>query len=146
VSESVRHVRLRDIDVEQFWTLEQHHEAILREFTLIAIASEIGEPQATPQKVLKLVRRTRERFMAQREGVFKQVREATEDGAQTVTVTLDLPVSAASMIQEAADAFELADDYCRAGDLLTLASPPEVSALRRDLCARIVEQLQDADT
>jgi hypothetical protein len=142
VTEELRRVELRDIDVQQLWLLEQHHEAMLRELTLIAIGEESGEAHATPKKVLHLVGRARERFIDQREGVLRQLREATEQGRDTVTIELRMPPSAAEAIHEAAEAYDLADDYCRAGDLLTLACPPEVASLRRELCTRITAQLQ----
>jgi uncharacterized protein YerC len=142
VTAELRRVRLRDVDVERLWQLEQHHEAMLRELTLIAIGAETGEAVATPQKVLRLVGRARDQLMAQREGLFEQARAATDRGDETVTLEIELPAEAAAVIEEAADAYDLADDFCRAGDLLTLASPPEVAALRRDLCARITEQLR----
>jgi hypothetical protein len=144
VTGSMRRVRLHDVDVRRFWELEQHHEAMLRELTLIAIGTESGSSDGTPAEVVQLVSRTRARFESQREGLFRSMREAAEAGEDTLTVELDLPASAAEAIRESVAAFDLADDYCRSGELLTLATPPGVAAFRRELCEQITGQL-DAD-
>lgn len=135
-----RRVRLAEVDIERFQMLEQHQDAMLREFTLISIGAQTGVAEA-PQRLLSRVERLRERFAGQREAVGAQVAEAARTGACTVTLELDLPQGAEHELRETLQAYEAADAYCRSGDLLTLACPPDVAALRRRLYQDIIDQL-----
>jgi hypothetical protein len=135
-----RRVRLAEVDIEQFHRLEKHQEAMLREFTLISLGAQTGVA-AAPQQLVSRVERLRERFAGQREAIFAQVGEAARAGARTVALELDLPEGAAQDLLDALRAYEEADAYCRSGDLLTLACPPDVAALRRQLYLDIIDQL-----
>jgi hypothetical protein len=137
----MRRVRLERLDLARFVALEEHHEAMLREFALIAIGAETGQATQVPAQLLDLVGGLRERFAGQRELLFTQVRAAIGSGAATTDVELDLPSEAAPLLREVLEAYEAADDYCRSGELLTLTCPPEVAAFRRDLVTEITAQL-----
>lgn len=136
-----RRVRLAEVDVARFQELQQHQEAMLREFTLIAIGAQTGVAEGAPQRLLSRAERLRERFAEQREAVFAQVGEAARAGTGTVTLELELPEDAAEELLDTLRAYEDADAYCRSGDLLTLACPPDAAALRRRLYQDIVDQL-----
>lgn len=137
----LREVTLTDVSVETFWQLQRHQEDMLREFALIAFSHERGDGQAVPARLLELVTDLRARFSASRGALIDEMEKASREGADTITVTISLPVAAAASVQATCAVFEEADAYCRSGDLLTLAASPEVAELRRRLCAEIVAQL-----
>ncbi len=137
-----RTVRLVDVDIDRFQELEQHQEAMLREFTLISIGAQTGSADGAPRQLLSRVDGLRERFAGQREAIFAQVREAARSGARSVTLEFELPDDADQTLLDTLAAYESADAYCSSGDLLTLACPPHVAEFRRRLYRDIVDQLR----
>jgi hypothetical protein len=135
-------VCLRDVDVELFWRMDQHHSAVLREFTLIAIGAAQDELSGPPGDLLRALGDLRARYAAPRGRLHELMRAAAEAGLETATVEVDVPTAAADGIEATLQAFEQTDEYCRGGQLLTLATAPDVAAFRRALSNAILAQLR----
>lgn len=139
---AVREVTLVDVPVQTFWQLQRHQEDVLREFALIDSDRQHGGSADVPRALLDVVTELRSRLATQRSALMEELAAAAEQGKETVTVTVTLPVAAADQVAATCTAYERADEFCRSGDLLTLASTPEVVALRHELCEAIVSQLR----
>lgn len=137
----LRTITLVDLPVRPFLELQHHQEEMLREFALIDVDRERGGAAGVPARLLELVTDLRTRYAVPRGAIVDAVDEAARRGDETVTVTVSFPAEAASQVKATCDAYEEADEYCRSGDLLTLATSAEVTALRRRLCDDIVAQL-----
>lgn len=131
------------VPVQTFCELQRHQDDMLREFALIEVDRLRGGATDVPARLLDIVTDLRSRFASPRGALLEQVAAAAERGEDLVTVTISVPVAAASAVKATCEAFEEADEFCRSGDLLTLAASPEVAALRRALCETIVDQLSD---
>ncbi len=139
----VREVTLADLPVQTFLDLQRHIDDMLREFALIALDQEGGGGDAVPALLLAIIGDWRSRFRGPRALVLDQLHEAADRGEERVAITVTMPVAAAAAFEEATATFEAADEFCRSGDLLTLATNPEVAAFRRWLCDEVVAQLTD---
>jgi hypothetical protein len=139
---ATREVVLADIPVQAFWRLQHHHDDMLREFALIDIDRVYGGAHAVPAQLLDMVTQLRSQLAAQRNALIEALELAAERGEERTTVRLELPLAAADGIEAACRTYEQADAFCRSGELLTLSTPPELAALRRQLCEHLVEQLR----
>ncbi len=142
MSAEMRRVELTDVPVELYWEMEKQHAAMLREFALIAIGLDNPEVSDPPAQLVELIRDLRSRYGRQRSLAKQQLQDALHERLETVTVRLELPAQAALEVESALAAYEQADEFCRTGDLLTLASPPDVAAFRRRLFQGVAEQLR----
>jgi hypothetical protein len=142
VTAAARRVRLEGVPVALFWRMEQQHDAMLREFALVSIGRQQDPAQDLPTHLLPLMKRTRRRYPQQRATLLGLMERAAHAVQETATIELDLPLGAADSLERLLHAFEEADEFCRRGELLTLASPPEVAVFRRDFVQQIVTQLR----
>ncbi|MBW3609703.1 MAG: FAD-binding oxidoreductase, partial [Actinobacteria bacterium] len=94
-----------------------------------------------PARLVRFVADVRVRFADAGVLFQRQLRDAVSEGRQTVTFELSLPPAAGQWARAFAEYFDEADEFCRAGELLTLASPPDVVAHPRDEAdvARLLE-------
>jgi hypothetical protein len=137
----LRRVTLADVPVDTFWRMHRHQEDMLREFALIDVARRRGDVTEVPERLLQIVTDLNTRLAAPREVFLEAMEAAAAEGAATATVIMRLPVAAAAAVDRTCAAYEDADEYCRNGDLLTMATPADIALFRRRLCADIVEQL-----
>jgi hypothetical protein len=135
-----RRLELLALSVADFFDMVEHHEAMRREFALLAVgAREQGED--VPARLLALGREIRSRFPEL--GRFREVvGAARERGEQRIDVELSVPAELAGWAQDYVRAFEQADEYCASGALLTLASPDAVVRFRRWLATEVAAQLR----
>lgn len=68
--------------------------------------------------------------------------DARAAGRTTTTIVLPVPAAAAKDVQELDEAVHEADALCRDARFLTLASPPEVRALRTWMVGEFVRQIE----
>lgn len=139
--EGMRTITLTDIPVRTFWQLQRHQDEMLREFALIDADREQGGAAEVPARLLEIVTDLRSRFASPRNDLLEQLSEAAARGDERVTVTITVPAAAASAVAAMRDAYEEADEFCRSGDLLTLAAQPDVAAFRRAFAHEILAQL-----
>lgn len=121
----------------------QHYEEVFREFALLA-ASTATEADSVPARLLALVdalgRRypRQERHEAERDEAFRR-------GERQRDFTISVPRSAADASEALGAMLDEADDYCRAGMLLTLAAPDDVVAFRRWYLHEVTRQIHGAE-
>lgn len=105
----------------------EHTDELLREFALIR---EEGSDHV-PARLLALIETLRGRFGSFSEGPRQTMQDALERGDETIDLYYEVPPAVAAAARQLGDLLDEADEFCRAGDLLTLATPPEGVAFRR---------------
>lgn len=135
-------VALVDVPVGRFLQMQQQHDAMMREFTLIALAAEPDEA-LVPRRLVALAE---EMYAGYGDvgGVFREgVAEAAARGDDITTLRLKIPYTTLRWTEDFLLLFEEGDEYCRRGHLLTPPSPPEVVACRRWLVGELIRQIRD---
>lgn len=133
-------VRLAQCPVVLSLHADQHLDELVRELQLLsadrdndrsqAIATEIRDLLATPAHARLTGRRIAE--------------EARARGLEHVDIEMAMPREFAPLVVRLQDAVSRADELCRANELLTLASPPDVRELRAWMTDAIVTQVEGA--
>lgn len=105
----------------------EHSDELLREFALIR---EEGSDHV-PARLLALVEELRARFGSFSEGALQAMQDAVARGDETIDLHYEVPPAVGAAARQLGELLDEADEFCRAGDLLTLATRPEGLAFRR---------------
>ena len=120
-------VRILGLPLDVMQRSAEHSDELLREFALIR---EEGS-EHVPARLLALVEELRGRFGSFSEGARQSMQAALERGEETIDLSYEVPPAVAAAARQLGALLDEADDFCRAGDLLTLATLPEGVAFRR---------------
>ena len=104
----------------------EHSDELLREFALIR---EEGSDHV-PARLLALIDELQGRFGSFSEGPRQAMQDAMDRGDETIDLSYDVPPAVAAAARQLGDLLDEADEFCRAGDLLTLATQPEAVVFR----------------
>ncbi len=118
----------------------QHNEALLREFAFIVDGG--GDNTELPRQLLEVVERVRARAAGLNAGALAMVENALARGDETGNFEFVIPASIASSTREFASLLDQVDAYCAAGDLLTLAAPPDLRRFRDWYLGEIIGQVE----
>ena len=132
-------VRLLAVDLEDHRRASEHHEELFREFTLIAASGE--DHSAVPARLMALIDELTSQYSGFTSGTTEELQAAIERGDATIDLTFTLPSSVVPDVQRFHQLLDEADEYCRSGDLLTLATPPDAVAYRRWYLDEFVRQI-----
>ena len=138
-------IALVDVPVARFLQMQQQHDAMLREFTLIALGPAPAESAAT-RRLLGLAEEMQARYGTAGPPFRDAVAEAEARGDVVATIEMKIPFSTLRWCEDFLLLFEEGDDYCRQGHLLTPPSPPEVADFRRWLVGELIRQIRDGAT
>lgn len=120
-------VRILGLPLDVMQRSAEHNDELLREFALIQ-----GEgADHVPARLLALTGELRARFGAFSEGPRQAMREAIARGDTQIDVEYLVPAEAGGAARQLGELLDEADDFCRAGELLTLATSTEGRAFRR---------------
>jgi hypothetical protein len=136
-------VMLVNLPVEEFRRSQQHHDALLREFALVGVDAD-AHADTVPGRLLALVRALGQqfgRFSMEPQG---RLSEAVENNVAHIDLHFRVPAAAKDAALDLGRLFDEADEYCRRGDLLTLAAPPDVRAFRNRYLEEFVRQVDGA--
>ncbi|MBV9284667.1 MAG: hypothetical protein JO176_08625 [Acidimicrobiia bacterium] len=137
-----RTVKLVGVPVDLYLDAQRHMLEIVREFALISFGDKSGATEPVPERLLDLVDQLRKRYAPSTDAIRAQIDEAAAAGRKTVDVELPADERAAAITEDITDLLDAADDYCRSGDLLTLASSPEMVAWRHWWRDEVVAQVR----
>lgn len=105
----------------------EHSDELLREFALVR-----GEgSDHVPARLLALIEELRGRFGDFADGPRNAMQAALDRGETEIDLLYQVPPEAAAGIRQLGALLDEADDFCRSGDLLTLATLPEGLVFRR---------------
>jgi hypothetical protein len=111
------------------WEVSRGHiEALLREFAFIADGG--GDNAELPHRLLDIVENVRIRAGGLNAQAERSIEEATARGDADLDFDVLVPAGIARGAPRFAALLDEVDEYCRAGDLLTLATPPDVRAFQ----------------
>lgn len=145
MSEELHDVSLVDFPVSRFLQMQAHHDAMLREFALIAMRPDDPELN-TPRRLLSLAAEMQQRYGDAAEPFRDAVAAAAERGDIVTTLDVAIPFSTLRWTEDFLVLFEEGDEYCSRGELLTPPSPPEVVDFRRWLVGELIRQVRDGAT
>ncbi len=137
-------VRLLALDLADLHHAEAHHDELFREFALIA-ASVPSPDHELPGQLLALIADLTSQFAGFTSGPQAELATAAERGDQQVDVAYQVPRHIDEAVTRFAELLTAADDYCRHGDLLTLAPPPEAVAFRNWYLGEFVAQARGSN-
>jgi hypothetical protein len=133
-------VRVLGVPMPVYLRASEHGDELMREFALIAASADEGEDVGVPVRLLALVAELRAQFSGFTLRPESELAEAAARGDATIDVEYLLPPQAGPAVTHLGELLDEADDFCRAGDLLTLATPPEAVAFRRWFLEEFVRQ------
>lgn len=140
-------VCIEQIPVALYLEAEQHNDAVMREFALIAqAAGSSGGGRVVPRRLLELGEEVRSAFKGAVPELRLQVDEAIRQGSSTVDLRLRATVAGWRAFLRLARQLDEADRYCQEGDLLTLVSSPEVRRFRRWYAGQVASQVAGRPT
>jgi hypothetical protein len=137
-------VRILGLPMGVYLRASEHGDELMREFALIAAGTGAGagggrEPDV-PVRLLALVEELRARFSGFTLRPETELAEAASRGDATIDLEYVVPPEAAQATAHLGDLLDEADEFCRAGDLLTLEAPAEAVAFRRWFLGEFVRQ------
>ena len=130
-------VRLLQMSLAVVRRSSEHNDELLREFALIR---DEGSDQV-PARLLALMEELRSRFASFSAGPTAALEAAMEGPQEEIDLVYQVPMETRQAVAQLGAMLDEADDFCRAGDLLTLATPPEALAFRRWFLDEFVRQL-----
>lgn len=139
-------VHLLQVPLDVHAKTVQWHEDLMREFTLIRISESRGgeaggDGASVPARLLALVAELRGSYASFTDPGTQQLEDARRRGETVADVTYTVPTTVADEVRHFDGLLDEADEFCRSGDLLTLAASPELATFRRWFLGEFTRQL-----
>jgi hypothetical protein len=135
-------VQLLGVPVALLERTRQHQASLEREFRLVTLSQPEDRSHVTT-RLLELVRGVAEPAGAIGRAQSDAVDAAWDRGERTIDLVVRVPPSAAAACRRLGTLLDEADDFCRRGDLLNLATPDECE-LRRWYLEQFIAQIGGA--
>jgi hypothetical protein len=136
-------VRLLGVPVDLYLRASRHQHELAREFSLISFGESSGMSEhEVPARLLGLVDQLRGRYSRASHEIRRRFEDAAAGGLRSVDIELPANELAAQLTEDMTDALDAADEFCRSGQLLTLAAPPEVVVWRHWWRDQVVGQIR----
>jgi hypothetical protein len=136
-------VKLLGVPVDLYFEASRHMGEIAREFALISLGERSGANEHVPKGLLELVAELRGPLRGDVDAIRKQFEVAALAGKDTIDISIPADETAVDITQRITELIDAADEFCRSGDLLTLASSPEVVAWRHWWRDQVVGQARE---
>jgi anti-anti-sigma factor len=133
-------VRLLGIPLDLHRRAGEHQEALRRE---LAFVEHLRDERAAPARLRALTADLRQRYGGLMVSQTERLHEALEAGEATIDLEYELPPEIVQATVDLDALLDELDELCRAGDLLTVVTPPELVVYRRWLVGQIVGQVRD---
>jgi hypothetical protein len=145
MTEGLVEVRLLNLSVDAYQRSSEHHDELVREFALINEARRTDSgAEDLPGRLLALVDDLTARFAGFSSEPRAALQAALDRGEKHIDLVYSVPPAAGPAAAEFDRLLDEADEFCRAGDLLTLATPPDTAAFRRWFLGEFVAQAAGA--
>jgi hypothetical protein len=136
-------VNIVGMSMDSYRTSSAHHDELFREFALI-LARPPEPGHEVPVRLLSLVERLNERFSSFTASPEAELQAAIERGDESIDLTYHVPRAVREAATELSELLAAADDYCRRGDLLTIAPSDEAVLFRNWYLEEFVGQIDGA--
>lgn len=129
-------VTVYDVPLDLYLGFQRHFRELRREVRLLAVAHESSYPVAKSLSDLfgTLVRQLHGRVTA------SELEEASRNGARTADIHVKMPAAATTTLQHVLEMLDLADEFCRAQRLMSLARTPEQRDFQQWLLGEFIRQ------
>lgn len=124
-SDGLYEVRLLNVPLRLLVAGREHHDDVMREFAMLALAEEIDAAH-TPQRLLDLVDVLGRRYAAAAARPDAEIDAAVARGETTIDLVYHVPDHVQAAADELAALMDEADEFCRERKLLALARPQPV--------------------
>jgi len=138
-----RTVKLLGVPVDLYVEASRHMGEIAREFALISFGERSGVNERVPAGLLELVAELRGPRRREADAIRMQFEDAARAGHETVDIEIPGDDDAVEITERITTLLDTADEFCRSGDLLTLASSPKVVAWRHWWRDQVVGQVRE---
>jgi hypothetical protein len=138
-----RMVKLLGVPVDLYFDASRHMGEIAREFALISFGERSGVNERVPDRLLELVAELRGPRRRNTDAIRVQFEDAARAGQATIDIEIPGDETAAELTERITELLDAADEFCRSGDLLTLAASPEVVAWRHWWRDQVVAQVRE---
>jgi hypothetical protein len=135
-------VTIRGCPIALLIEARRHGEALLRELAFIVDGG--GDNTELPRRLLHTVERVQVRAAGLNTGAERTIDDAIARGDEEIDFEVLMPKRLGRGALEFATLLDEIDDYCRTGQLLTLATSPEVRAFQRWYLEEMAAQLDGA--
>ena len=135
---------LRDFPLRIWHRQLEHNQGLLREFQLMASARPSDAVDDVPARLLEMAGLFIARYGQMMDNLTAQRMAAYEAGLEKFDSVVPLPAETLDIVPRAVAMMREVDDYCRDGDLLTLATPSDVIALQEWSTSEILAQFHGA--
>jgi hypothetical protein len=132
-------VLLVDLPVRLWDEARQHSDALVREFAFIAL-EERGDTELA-RRLLEIAATSDSRYANLNPEAEATVEAALLEGPETVTIEVQVPPDFKDHVLAAVPVLLEVDAYCARGDLLALATPPDLQAYWAWYLAEFVRQI-----
>ena len=137
-------VRLLGLPIANYVDSARHHDELFREFALIIHRPARDGDDQVPVRLLALVEELTARFSGFTAAPQGELLAAVQRGDDSIDLTYLVPPEAREASVRLRDLLREADRYCRRGELLTLAPPPDSVAFREWYLEEFVAQIDGA--
>ncbi len=118
----------------------EHSEALRRELSFVEHAQ---AEDAAPARLTALVAELAERYGGLTQAQHERVLQALAAGEETIDLEYELPPDVVDAAAHVGQLLDELDGLCTDGDLLTMATPPDLLAYRRWFLREFEEQVRD---
>lgn len=133
-------VRLVNLSLAAYQDSSEHHDELFREFALI-LSRHPSSGHEVLGRLLGLMEDLTVRFSAFTSTPRQELLTALDRGDASIDLTYQVPAAVRQACLDLAQLLEEADEYCRQGELLTLAPPPDAVAFRDWYLGEFVAQI-----
>ncbi len=122
---------------------QEHHDGLMREFGLLALAGQIAETDA-PRRLVELVAILGQQYGSARERRDEEIDAALLRGDVTIDQVMGVPETATAPVRALQELMAEADEYCRQAMLVTLPRPDAVRRFSDWYLAEMTGQIAGA--
>jgi hypothetical protein len=132
-------VHIVGLPLDVFSRTQERNDELFREFALIA--ADPASAHSAPSRLVRLIDELRPQFAEFTEGPTLQLDAAVVRGDESIDLTYSVPAEAKDAAIRLRELLDETDEYCRAGNLLTLVPDDEVLAVRTWFFAEFIRQI-----
>lgn len=119
---------------------QAHLQDLLHELRIVRAGEETGQTRVGAD-LAELMWKILDAYVSLQDATRDQAERAVREGRERIDLEIELPPEAAEDATTLLGLLQRADDFCRDQQLLTLAAPPEVAALRGWITDQTVAQI-----
>lgn len=138
MDDPLHEVRIVELPIEVHARATEHLEGLAREFALIRFTE---DQRSVPRRVGELAQQLEGQFSGLGAEQNQMIREAVARGESAISVTYHVPAAWAHACVHILAMLDEVDGFCRAGDLVSLATPRESVLYRRWVFGEFVRQV-----